>query len=53
MSQIYAEEGAICGKRAHSEATIANEIAFSDLDHTTELCYTLPLMKEVSKIGLF
>ena len=48
MSQINAEEGAVCRKRAHSEPAIADEIAFPNLYHAAKLCYTLPLMEKVS-----
>lgn len=43
MCQIDAEEGAVRGKGGHGESTIAYEITFSDLDHATKLCNTLPL----------
>ena len=52
MSQINAEEGAVCGKRGHSEPAIADEIAFPNLDHATKFCYTIPLIEEVSTTDL-
>jgi hypothetical protein len=52
MSQINAEEGAVCCERSHGEPAIADEVAFSDLDHAAEFCNTLPLMEEVSTTGL-
>jgi len=45
VSQINTEEGAVRGERAHRESAIADEIAFSDLDHAAEFCDTLPLLK--------
>lgn len=46
MCQIDTEEGAVRGKGGHGESTIAYEITFSDLDHATKLCNTLPLQKK-------
>lgn len=52
MSQINAEEGTISSKRGHSESAIADEIAFPNLDHAAKFCYALPLMEEVSMMGV-